>query len=291
MTLQDILRKVRKIELRTRSKSEQWMGGNYHSAFRGKGMSFSEVREYTYNDDVRHIDWNVTARTDHPYIKVYEEERELNIILLIDTSWSTSFGLTSQTKQETIAEAIAVVGFSATLNNDKVSALLFGDKVAQHFPASKEKRSIIQILTASLIAKPPHISSDVNLALRKIMATERRKSIIFILSDFATSNYEKSLKMVAERHDVIGVRVYDPIEASLPRLGLVHVQDPISGESRWIDTDDATLRVSYQKAYDDRVTYCEQAFTSARAQCLAIATIEDAHTRLDGFFKKRSKRT
>ncbi len=249
----DLLRKVRKIEIKTRALSHQIFAGEYHSAFKGRGMAFSEVREYHWGDDVRAMDWNVTARLRQPYIKVFEEERELTVVLLVDVSRSGLFGTAGETKRERIAEIAAVLSFSAILNNDKVGALFFSDKVEKFIPPKKGRSHLLHIIREMLELQPSSDGTDIGAALRFLTGAIKKKCTAFVLSDMidvdpqGNPRYEEALKVAAGRHDISVIKVHDPREEKLVPVGLVHIKDSESGRGAWINTDSAKVR----KAYED----------------------------------------
>lgn len=288
MEVSELLKKVRKIEIKTKGLTNHIFSGEYHSAFKGRGMSFSEVREYQYGDDIRNIDWNVTARFQHPYVKIFEEERELTIMLLIDVSKSSFIGTQNQLKNEIIAEIAGVLAFSAIQNNDKVGVLFFSDEVELLIPPKKGKSHILRIIREIINFEPKSNKTNVSLALERFNNMVKRKSIAFVLSDFIDENYENELRHVAKKHDVIGIKVYDNLDMELPKIGLLQVQDVETGESKWIDTDD----VQTQKVYNQRATFYDKnydtSFMKAGADKLKINTAQSYVHILMNFFKKRS---
>ena len=247
----DLLQKVRKIEIRTKALSHQIFAGEYHSAFKGRGMAFSEVREYMWGDDVRNMDWNVTARMNAPYVKVFEEERELTVVLLVDLSASGSFGTRMRTKRELIAEIAAVLSFSAMLNNDKVGALLFSDKVEMFIPPKKGRTHFLHIIREIIEFTPTSSGTDISEALRFLTGAIKKKCTAFVLSDMLDTDasgsprWEEAMKVAALRHDISVIRVSDPREKELPDVGLVNVKDSETGETSWIDTSSRAVRRSY----------------------------------------------
>ena len=249
----ELLRKVRKIEIRTRALSHQIFAGEYHSAFKGRGMAFSEVREYQYGDDVRSMDWNVTARLRSPYVKVFEEEREMTVVLLIDISRSGLFGTSVRTKRDLIAEIAAVLSFSAIINNDKVGALFFSDRVEEFIPPKKGRSHLLHIIREIIELKPKSNGTDVGQALRYLTNAMKKKCTAFVLSDMLDANpdgsprYEDALKVARNRHDISVIKVHDPRERTIPDVGLVHVKDSETGESAWINTSSKKTRAEYSK--------------------------------------------
>ena len=249
----ELLKKVRKIEIKTKALSHQIFAGEYHSAFKGRGMAFSEVREYQWGDDVRNMDWNVTARLRSPYVKVFEEERELTVVLLVDVSRSGLFGTSGQTKRETIAEIAAVLSFSAILNNDKVGALFFSDHVEKFIPPKKGRSHLLHIIREMLELQPASDGTDIGEALRFLTNAIKKKCTAFLLSDMIDSDadgnprYEDALKVAVNRHDLSVIKVHDPRERTIPAVGLVHVKDSETGEGAWINTDSRKVRESYAR--------------------------------------------
>ena len=288
MEVSELLKKVRKIEIKTKGLTNHIFSGEYHSAFKGRGMSFSEVREYQYGDDIRNIDWNVTARFQHPFVKIFEEERELTIMLLIDVSKSSFIGTQNQLKNEIIAEIAGVLAFSAIQNNDKVGVMFFSDEVEMLIPPKKGKSHILRIIREIINFEPKSNKTNISLALERFNNMVKKKSIAFILSDFIDEKYENELRHVAKKHDVIGVKVYDNLDMELPKIGLLQVQDVETGESKWIDTNDKQT----QKVYSERAMFYDknydQSFMKAGADKLKIKTAQSYVHILMNFFKKRS---
>ena len=249
----ELLKKVRKIEIKTKALSHQIFAGEYHSAFKGRGMAFSEVREYQWGDDVRSMDWNVTARLRAPYVKVYEEERELTVVLLVDVSRSGLFGTAVETKRERIAEIAAVLSFSAILNNDKVGALFFSDRVEKFIPPAKGRSHLLHIIREMLELQPASDGTDIGAALKFLTNAIKKKCTAFLLSDMLDADaegnprYEEALKVAVNRHDLSVIKVHDPRERSLPAVGLVHIKDSESGRGAWIDTDSRKVRAAYER--------------------------------------------
>ena len=248
---ESILKKVRKIEIKARGLSQQMFSGEYHSAFKGRGMAFSEVREYQYGDDVRSIDWNVTARLAHPYVKVFEEERELTVMLLVDVSGSGRFGTHNQFKEELAAEVAATLAFSAIANNDKVGVLLFSDRVEKFIPPKKGRQHILRIIRELITFRPESNGTDISQALVYFSNMIKRRCTAFLLSDFYDSGYSDALKLVAGKHDMVALRLVDRREEQMSNLGLVKLYDPESGETLWVDTGDAAVR----RAVDARMAH------------------------------------
>ncbi len=288
MTTAEIIKKVRRIEIKTKGLSNHIFAGEYHSTFKGRGMSFSEVREYTPGDDVKFIDWNVTARFNTPFVKVFEEERELIVMLLVDISSSSLFGTQLRSKRELITELGAVLSFSATTNNDKVGVIFFSDKVEKYIPPKKGKGHILRIIR-ELIALEPTNTTDTNvgLALEFLNNVIKKKTIAFLLSDFVSKPYEQPLQLAARRHDLVGIHVYDKYDKELPPAGLIQMQDAETGEVKWVDTDDKALRNHYAAAFEAKNKYCGQAFRKSGASLLNIRTEDDYVRVLQGYFKRR----
>jgi uncharacterized protein (DUF58 family) len=288
MEVSELLKKVRKIEIKTKGLTNHIFSGEYHSAFKGRGMSFSEVREYQYGDDIRNIDWNVTARFQHPYVKIFEEERELTIMLLIDVSKSSFIGTQNQLKNEIIAEIAGVLAFSAIQNNDKVGVLFFSDAIEMYIPPKKGKSHILRIIREIINFEPKSNKTNISLALENFNNMVKRKSIAFILSDFIDENYADELRHIAKKHDVVGVKVYDNLDMELPNIGLLQIQDVETGETKWIDTNDAQTQKNYKQRavfYDKNY---EQSFIKAGADKLKIKTEQSYVHVLMNFFKKRA---
>ncbi len=288
MDTTEILKKVRKIEIKTKGLSKQIFSGEYHSAFKGRGMSFSEVRDYNYGDDVRNIDWNVTARTGSPFVKVFEEERELTLMLVVDISKSSQFGTTAQFKSDLVAELSAVLAFSAIQNNDKVGALLFSSEIEKYIPPKKGKSHILRIIREIIFHKPEHNGTDLETALRYLTNVQKKRSITFVLSDFMDQGYESALTIAARKHDLVGVQVYDKTEQSMPNVGLVQVVDPETGERRVIDTSSKSIRNKYNSWFEDNTQYFQQTFRKKGSDIISLATGVDYIKPLLQFFKKRT---
>ncbi|MCZ2102264.1 MAG: DUF58 domain-containing protein [Chitinophagales bacterium] len=290
MDTSDIIKKVRKVEIKTKGLTKHVFAGEYHSAFKGRGMAFSEVRSYEYGDDVRNIDWNVTARTGDPYVKVFEEERELTVMLLIDISASSFFGTKSVFKSELITELAAIMAFSAMTNNDKVGAILFSDKIEKYLPPKKGKQNILRIIRELVHVEPDHKGTNLKDALVYLKNIEKKRSIVFVLSDFIADDYEQALSIAAKRHDIIGIKVVDDAEKSIPNVGLIAVQDAETGVKRIIDTSDAKVRKRWEAAYQQRDKIFKNTFAKSKADTLTIGTEDDYVKVLQLFFKNRGKR-
>jgi uncharacterized protein (DUF58 family) len=289
MTVADILKKVRALEIKSKKITNHLFTGEYHSAFRGRGMSFKEVREYTHGDDVRFIEWNVSARLGHTYSKVFEEERELSVYLLIDASASNLFGTFKQSKKDLITEISAVLAFAAIANNDKAGLIVFSDKVEKHIPAKKGKDHVLYMVREMLSFEGKSSHTDIVKAIQFLNNTTRHKSIVFILSDFADAGYKDALRVAAKRHDIIGLQVYDKRDEQLPKIGLVQVSDAETGERVWIDTNDSFTRMRYQQQFNRIIEDARQNFKDAGADLLQIATGDDYVKALQSFFIRRSR--
>jgi len=293
MTPNDLLKKVRKIEIRTRALSHQVFAGEYHSAFKGRGMTFSEVREYRYGDDVRNMDWNVTARLRAPYVKVFEEEREMTVVLMVDVSRSGLFGTAGKTRRDQIAEIASVLAFSAILNNDKVGALLFSDRVEEFIPPKKGRSHLLHIIREILEYEPQSDGTDIGEALRFLTGAIKKKCTAFILSDMldvdadGAPRYEEALKIAVNRHDLSVIRVYDPLERAVPNVGLVHVKDSETGAAAWVNTASRKVRRTYSKWFSDASAAAEKLFNRYKVDNVEIATDQDYVKSLLAFFQKR----
>lgn len=283
----DILKKVRRIELKTRGISNALFSGEYHSAFKGRGMAFSEVREYMPGDDIRTIDWNVTARFNNPYVKVFEEERELTVMLLIDVSASDSFGTDSQLKKELITELAAVLAVSAIQNNDKVGVILFSDRVEKFIPPKKGKSHILRIIRELLGFEPEHKKTDVGEAVKYFYNAIKKRSIGFIISDFLTGDFTDELKMANRRHDVIALQIYDRRELELPKMGFVQFADPETGELSWVNTDRKKLREGYAVNATEHNKRIRETFKKSGVDFARLQTGESYVMPLLNLFKNR----
>ena len=289
----ELLKKVRKIEIKTRSLSHQIFAGEYHSAFKGRGMAFSEVREYQFGDDVRNMDWNVTARLRAPYVKVFEEEREMTVVLMVDVSSSGIFGTALRTKRELIAEIAAVLSFSASINNDKVGALFFSTKVEKFIPPKKGRSHLLRILRELLEFTPQESGTDISEALRFLTNAIKKRCNAFLLSDLldvdanAAPKYEEALKIAANRHDLSVIEIYDPRERDLPDVGLVRVCDAESGAQRWINTSSASVRKSYSQWNEKVQAEAEKLFRKTKVESVSISTSDDYVKNLISFFKRK----
>jgi uncharacterized protein (DUF58 family) len=289
MDTTELLKKVRKIEIKTRGLSKHIFSGEYHSAFKGMGMSFSEVRSYQFGDDVRNIDWNVTARTGEPFVKIFEEERELTMMLVIDVSQSSYFGTVSQLKQDIITEISAVLSFSAIQNNDKVGVIFFTDKIEKFIPPKKGKSHILRIIRELINFQPEATGTDIAQALRYFNSVIKKRSICFLVSDFMTQGYEAPLRIAARRHDMIGIHLYDPREQSIPNVGLIRARDAETGHIAWIDTASARLREDYATWFYENYDYFKTTFTKSGIDFMSFSTTENYVNALHTFFRKRAK--
>ncbi len=285
----ELLKKVRKIEIKTKGISRHIFSGEYHSAFKGRGMSFSEVRSYQYGDDVRNIDWNVTARTGDPYVKIFEEERELTVMLLIDMSRSAFFGTRNQFKNEILTEICAILAFSAINNNDKVGVIFFSNKIEKFIPPKKGKSHILRIIRELIGFKPEGQGTDIGMTLEYFNNVVKKRSICFLLSDFFATNYEQALRIAARRHDIIGIQLIDPREEELPNVGLLRVEDAETGSVKWLDTASGTVREAYLEQYKAYRDYCKEAFKKTSADFVTIKSDDDYVNELLKFFQRRTK--
>ncbi|MEP6595080.1 MAG: DUF58 domain-containing protein [Ginsengibacter sp.] len=288
LSISEILKKVKELEIISRKLTTHMFTGEYHSAFKGRGMSFREVREYSHGDDVRFIDWNVSARYSHPFTKVFEEERELTVILLVDVSASALFGTVKQRKRDMITEVGAVLTFSAINNDDKVGVIFFSDKIEQYIPPKKGKQHALYIVRELLTAEPKRKGTNLNEAMKFFNKMSHHKSIGFIMSDFLDDKYEDNLKVISKKHDVIGLKVYDKMDMQLPDIGMLQVQDLETGKTKWLDTANAMVRYNYQQNFLEQSEICKNIFKKAGADLLHIRTDEDYVKILQQFFIKRS---
>lgn len=285
----EILKKVRKIEIKTKEISKHLFSGEYNSTFKGRGMSFSEVRDYQYGDDIRNIDWNVTARTGETHVKVFEEERELTVIFLVDMSRSSFFGTSQQFKSEINTEICATLAFSALNNHDKVGAILFTDQVEKYIPPKKGRQHILRIIRELIYFEPSHQGTQLSEALIYLNNVIKKKSIAFILSDFYSDDYDAALKIASRKHDVIGIKVFDDLEARLPNVGLLKVRDAETGRDQIIDTSSRKVRNDYHSKFEQHTSYFRQAFRRAGSDTIVMNTTDDYIIHLLRFFKSRHK--
>ena len=287
MDTKELLKKVRKIEIKTRRLSDHIFGGEYHSTFKGRGMTFSEVRQYQFGDDVRNIDWNVTARYNEPYIKDFEEERELTMMLMVDISGSELFGTTNQFKNEIVTEISATLAFSALQNNDKVGVILFSDQIELFIPPKKGKTHVLRIIRELLEFKPKSNKTNIAQALKFLSSVMKKKAIVFVLSDFIDEGYEKTLKITGSKHDVTGIRIYDEREESIPNLGMVQMEDAETGKLQLVNTKSKKVRNAYAEFHRERVTYFKDSFTKSGCGVLDCRVDESYVKKLLGYFKRR----
>ena len=288
MKTTDLLKKVRKIEIKTRGLSKQIFAGEYHSAFKGKGMTFSEVREYQYGDAIKGIDWNVTARFNHPYVKVFEEERELTVMLLIDVSASKIFGTHIQLKKELITEIAAVLSFSAIANNDKIGVIFFSDKIERYIPPKKGKKHILRIIRDLIEFKPENKGTDIALALQYYTNVIKKRSTAFIISDFIDQDFEKSLQIANNKHDIIALRIFDQRERELPDVGLLYLSDAENNDKKWIDTSSKKIRNQYAEWWRKNSQELQKTFSKNGIDNIDLETGKDYVKSLIGLFKKRA---
>jgi uncharacterized protein (DUF58 family) len=286
----ELLKKVRKIEIKTRGLSSQIFSGEYHSAFKGRGMAFSEVREYIPGDDIRSIDWNVTARFNHPYVKVFEEERELTVMLLVDISASGDFGTRQQFKRELITELCAVLSFSAIQNNDKIGVIFFSDRIEKFIPPKKGKTHILRIIRELINFRPEGKGTDISQALRYFTNMIKKRSIAFLISDFLSSNYEDPLKIASRKHDLVAIKIYDQRESELPDVGLIRLQDAETGKLVWVDTARRITRERYRLNWEKLQSGIDQRFLRSGVDHVKIGTHQNYVQPLMNLFKKRERR-
>jgi len=287
MDTKELLKKVRKIEIKTRRLSDHIFGGEYHSTFKGRGMTFSEVRQYQFGDDVRNIDWNVTARYNEPFVKVFEEERELTMMLMVDVSGSELFGTVEQFKNEVVTEIAATLAFSATQNNDKIGLILFSDKVELYIPPKKGRSHVLRIIRELIEFEPESKQTNFAEALKFLSNVMKKKAIVFVLSDFIADDYHQTLKIVSGKHDVTGIRIFDKHEEHMPNLGMVQMQDEETGELMLVNTASKKVRLNYGKYYQEKVDYYKDSFTKAGAGTIDCRVDESYVKKLLGYFKRR----
>ena len=293
LSANDLLKKVRKIEIKTRALSHQIFAGEYHSAFKGRGMAFSEVREYQYGDDVRNMDWNVTARMRSPYVKVFEEEREMTVVLLVDVSRSRLFGTVGTSRKDMLAEIAAVLSFSAIINNDKVGALFFSEKVEKFIPPKKGRSHLLHIIKEIIEFEPTTDGTDISEALRYLTNAIKKKCTAFLLSDMLDVNkdgsprYEEALKVAVNRHDLSVIEVYDPRERSIPNVGLIHIKDSETGKAAWVNTSDRKMRLAYEEWFRNVEQTSTRLFMKYNVDKVSIALDDDYVKGLMTLFKNR----
>jgi uncharacterized protein (DUF58 family) len=290
MIPKEILKKVKRIEIATRGVVNEIFSGEYHSVFKGRGMEFSEVREYQIGDDVRTIDWNVSARMNHPYVKVFEEERELTVMLLVDVSSSGNFGTASQMKGEIAAELCAVLAFSAIKNNDKVGLIIFSDKIEKFIPPRKGKQHVLRVIREIIYYKPEDSKTNLNVALEYLIKVIRRRSIVFLISDFLTEDYEKALQVTNKKHDVIAIDIIDPREVELPDIGFIELEDAETGETVLVDTSNAQVRSGFFSKSESNRLQREKFFKSIGIDNINIFTDRSYVEPITRFFRMRAKR-
>lgn len=287
MDTKELLKKVRKIEIKTRRLSDHVFGGEYHSTFKGRGMTFSEVRQYQFGDDIRNIDWNVTARYNEPFIKVFEEERELTMMLMVDISGSEIFGTNQQFKNEVVTEIAATLAFSATQNNDKIGLILFSDQVELYIPPKKGRSHVLRIIRELIEFEGQSQQTNLAEALKFMQNVLKKKAIVFVLSDFIADAYQQTMKIVSGKHDVTGIRVYDKREKEIPNLGMVQMQDQETGELMLVNTASKRVRSNYAAFYDEKVAYYKNSFTKSGAGSIDCRVDESYVKKLLGYFKQR----
>ena len=290
MIPREILKKVKRIEIQTRGLVNNFFGGEYHSVFKGRGMTFSEVREYQPGDDIRLIDWNVTARSGNPFIKVFEEERELTVFLIVDISASGAFGSESQLKKNIGAEIASVLGFSAIKNNDKVGLILFSDEVVKYVPPKKGKSHVLRVIRELLYTKPNGNGSSIKDALEFLMKVSKRKCVVFLLSDFLDNKFWNSIRIANRKHDLIGIKIYDPYEINLPDIGMLKVEDPETGSMFWIDTSFEPDLKQMNNSNIKSLVDLEKESAKIGLDIISISTTEDYVDPLMKFFKRRGKK-
>jgi len=283
----ELLKKVRRIEIKTRGLSRHIFAGEYHSAFKGRGIAFSEVREYQYGDDIRSIDWNVTARFNHPYVKIFEEERELTVMLLIDVSGSGNFGTRGSYKRDLMTEVAAVLSFSAIYNNDKIGVIFFSDKVEKFIPPLKGRIHILRIIRELLDFKSQSHMTNLDEPLRFLTNAIKKRSTAFIISDFIVPEFEEALRIASNKHDIVALKVYDPLEQALPDIGLVKVEDSETGEEKWIDTSSVYTRQSYERYWDNHMEAIKNIFKRCGVDSAELRTDADYVNPLIKLFEKR----
>lgn len=290
MEVSELIKRVRRIEIKTRSLSNNVYAGEYHSAFKGRGMSFAEVREYQVGDDVRDIDWNVTARTNRPHIKVYEEERELTVMMLVDVSGSLKFGSEMRTQRELVTEIAATVAFSALQNNDKVGMILFSNKIEKYIPPKKGRKHILYIIRELLDFEPTGQTTDIRVGLEFLMQVQRRHCIGFLLSDFIDApEFEQQLSIARHKHDLVAVKVYDQRMKELPNVGLMKVQDAETGASVFVDTSSKAVREHHSIWWNNEVEKLDVAFRRCKVDYVSVGTAEDYVKPLQLLFKSRHR--
>jgi len=287
MEAADLIKKVRQIEIKARGLTKHIFAGEYHSAFKGRGIAFSEVREYQYGDDIRSIDWNVTARFNHPYVKVFEEERELTVMLLIDVSGSGSFGTTGSFKHDIMTEVAAVLSFSAIFNNDKIGVIFFSDRIEKFIPPQKGRIHILVIIRELLNFRPESRKTDLGVPLRFITNAIKKRCTAFILSDFFAPDFEEALRIASNKHDIAAIKVYDPAETAIPDIGMIKISDAESGMEKWIDTSSKISRFAYARWWNDHIAWINNIFRKCGVDSTFISTGDDYVKPLIKLFEKR----
>ncbi len=290
MLTKELLKQVRQIEIRTKGLVNQVFSGEYHSVFKGRGMEFSEVREYQFGDDIRNIDWNVTARFGHPFIKIFEEERELTVMMMVDLSGSLIFGTVEKTKQQVAAELSAILAFSALKNNDKVGLILFTDKIEKFVPPRKGRSHVLRIIREVLSFEPEGKTTNLKAALEYLNSTIKKRSIVFLLSDFMDSGYEKILRIIGKKHDLIGVVLNDKRENEIPKMGLIKFTDAETGEERWVDTSSIKVQNRLRQVREKMIRQRKSLFISSRLDSIEVQTGDDYVKPLVQFFRLRERR-
>jgi uncharacterized protein (DUF58 family) len=289
LTTTEIIKKVRLLEIKSKKLTSDLFTGEYHSAFKGKGMSYKEVREYAAGDDIRFIDWNVSARMGHPYSKLFEEERELTVMLLVDVSKSSLFGTVHATKKDIITEIAAVLSFSAVNNQDKIGVIFYDEDIVKFVPPKKGRQHALFIVRELLTVESGKKGTQLSKALKYFNNTTRQKSIAFVLSDFIDANYEDALRVSGKKHDVVGIKIYDKMDMQLPAAGLLHVQDAETGKEKWVDSGDSFVRYSYEQEFFRLTNYCKDVFKKAGCDLLHLRTDEDYVKVLQRFFISRNR--
>ena len=287
MDTKELLKKVRKNEIKTKRLSNHIFSGEYHTSFKGRGMTFSEVRQYQYGDDIRNIDWNVTARYNEAHVKVFEEERELTMMLMVDISGSESFGSKNQFKEEIVTEIAATMAFSATQNNDKIGLILFSDQIELYIPPKKGKSHVLRIIRELIEFQPKSKKTDIDQALKFLSGTQKKKAIVFLISDFVSNDYEKTLKIASKKHDITGIRVWDLRDEKIPNLGMVEMLDAETGKIQLVNTSSKSVRNSYEKYYHAKVSYFKETFSKCGAGVVNTRVDDNYVTKLLGYFKSR----
>ncbi len=287
MDTKELIKKVRKIEIKTRRLSDHIFSGEYHTSFKGRGMTFSEVRPYQYGDDIRAIDWNVTARYNEAHVKVFEEERELTMMLMVDISGSESFGSKNQFKEDVVTEIAATMAFSATQNNDKIGLILFSDQIELYIPPKKGKSHVLRIIRELIEFDPKSQKTDVAQALKFLSSTQKKKAIVFLISDFLSEDYEHTLKIASKKHDITGIRVYDIRDQKMPNIGMVPMCDAETGQTQLINTNSKSIRMAYENHYQNQLAYFKDTFSKCGAGVVNTRVDESYVTKLLGYFKSR----